>query len=290
VEKPVCELCGKERIAPLFKKDGFQIVKCRDCSFCFVYPQENHQNIAERYDSESYFNTEFVQKFGYGNYIHDHYLAELWFKQLLERIYRFSPPPGLLLDVGCALGYFLAQAHTSGWEVQGLERSQFAVQYAQNQFQLNIHHGTLENNQLQEHEYDIVTMFDVLEHVLDINIALKEITRLVKQGGLLVLTTPNEGGLSRKIMRKYWFHFKPYEHTYYFSEHSLRQFLEKYGFEVIFIERCYKILNVDVMINRFFHYNSFIARNMQKLSGKQRWKYIPFSFPTGELNVFARKL
>jgi len=285
-----CELCKKSNIKTLFVKDGLNIVKCKDCGFCFVYPQENPADIAERYNSSEYFNTKFVQKFGYGDYESVRPLNDIWFSKISRRIKKIAPPPGKILDIGSALGHFLIIARENGWSPYGLERSDFAYQYCQEKYDFPVYQGTMENNTIpSDLKFQVVTLFDVLEHVLDIRKAMESVASFVEPKGYLIINTPNEGGISRKLMRRYWFHFKPYEHTYYFSPQTLTQLLNDYGFKVIKIERCYKIVNVDAMFNRIFHYNSILPRILHKISGKSQWKYKPFPFPTGEITVFAQK-
>lgn len=285
-----CALCNSQHIRKLFTKDGLNIVKCQECGFCFVFPQENPAHIADRYNSPEYFNTKFVQKFGYGDYESVRPLNDIWFNKILRKINKLAQPPGKILDIGCALGHFLIIAKQMGWSPVGLERSDYAFQYCREHYEFPVYQGTMEDNLIPDDEkYRIITLFDVLEHVLDIQKAMETIQRLTEPSGLLIINTPNEGGISRKLMRRYWFHFKPYEHTYYFSADTLTRLLDNYGFEVIKMERCYKIVNIDAMFNRIFHYNSILPRILHKISGKSRWKYRPFPFPTGEITVYARK-
>jgi 2-polyprenyl-3-methyl-5-hydroxy-6-metoxy-1,4-benzoquinol methylase len=285
-----CELCNKSNIKTLFVKDGLNIVKCKDCGFCFVYPQENPADIADRYNSSEYFNTRFVQKFGYGDYDSVRNLNEIWFKKVLKELENYTQAPGALLDIGCALGHFLVIAQENGWTPYGLERSDYAYHYCLNHYNFPVYNETIEDYSLRDNKYKVITMFDVLEHVLDIRKAMESVAKLIESSGILIINTPNEGGISRKLMRRFWFHFKPYEHTYYFSSESLTRLLTMYGFRVLKIERCYKIVTIDAMFNRVFHYNSILPKILHKLSGRSQWKYKPFPFPTGEITVFAQKL
>jgi 2-polyprenyl-3-methyl-5-hydroxy-6-metoxy-1,4-benzoquinol methylase len=290
LKNPVCELCGGRNIAILFTKDRLNVVKCLDCSLCFVYPQESPEALAKRYSSPEYFNTKFVEKFGYGNYSETKKLSDLWFQKILAQINQIAPMKGKLLDIGCAFGYFLVQARLNGWDISGLERSPYAVEYAKKTFSLDIHQGTLEENQFSDNFFQVITLFDVIEHVISPTSALQHIHRILQPGGVLVITTPNESGLLRKIMGRHWFHFKPLEHNFFFSKESLSKYLQKNGFEIILVQQCKKIVDIEFMINRAFHYNSQLPKIVQWISGNHHWKQKPFSFPTGEIDVFARKI
>ena len=287
--KPVCELCHSCDIRKLYTKDGITIVRCFNCGLCFVFPREAPETIAKRYNSYEYFDNKYVQKYGYGKYEDNRFLNDLWITKILKRISRYANPPGKALDIGCAMGYFLLQAKNIGWEVEGLERSEYAVRSAREHFNLTIHHETLEDNSLPSESYQLVTLFDVIEHVQNAAKAFQELQRIVKPKGWVVITTPNEGGWTRIVMRKYWFHFKPLEHAYFFSNNTLRKFLENHGFEVVYWERCYKIINLDTMVNRAFHYTSMLPKIIQILLGRSRLKYLPYPFPTGEVTFIARK-
>lgn len=286
---PICELCGSSAIKKMYKKDGFWINKCCHCNFHFVFPQEPAECSNQRYNSSEYFNTQFVQKFGYGDYISTQEINEAWFKTILDEILVINPSPQNILDVGCAVGFFLNVCKEHNIHAEGLERSDFARDYGIKQFGHTIHKGTIELNTIPNNSYDVITLFDVIEHVQDVNKAFMEIGRILKPNGLIVINTPDNGSFSQFIMRRFWFHYKPFEHSYFFDKQSLSGFLDKIHCTPIAIKRCHKILNLDVLINRIFHYNSHIPKVLQSIIGNSPVKYKSFPFPTGEFTLYARK-
>ena len=289
LNSPICELCGSQDIAHLFIKDNFNIVRCRQCSLYFVYPQESKENFEKRYSSADYFHTRFVEKFGYGNYAQCKYLGDLWFGRMLKEIEKYCPNKGKVLDVGCAFGYFLLQAKKSGWEIYGLEPSSYAVDYAHKNFSLDIQLGKLEENTYPDNYFQVITLFDVFEHFNSPIEALRQTHRLLEPSGLLYITTPNVSGFLRRLMGRFWFHFKPLEHTFFFSPSTIRQYLTKSNFEILSIKTSWRMVDLEFMINRAFHYNSPLPRIIQWLSGNNSLKNKTFPFPTGEIDVFARK-
>lgn len=107
---------------------------------------------------------------------------------------------GKLLDIGCANGKFMKEAGKF-FEVYGIDLSNHAVQYARKQG-LNAKVAGAEKTLHKKREFDVVTMLDVIEHVPDINRALKEAGRILKSGGILVLSIPVYDKLAGKIVRK----------------------------------------------------------------------------------------
>jgi SAM-dependent methyltransferase len=132
---------------------------------------------------------------------------------------------GRLLDVGCALGDFVLEAGRSGWDSEGVEISTFAAEQARKRG-ASVMTGDLADLALPAARYDVVTLYDVIEHLFDPNAVLREIARLLKPGGLLHIVTPNVGGIQARVLGCYWYHYKPGEHLYYFDPGTLRRVLE----------------------------------------------------------------
>lgn len=148
-----------------------------------------------------------------------------------------SRPPGRLLDVGCGAGYFLDAGREAGWEVQGVELSPAAVQVGREQLGLDIFQGTLEQAALQDQAFDILTMFEVLEHLQDPGPVLREAWRVLRPDGLLAVQVPNDLDSYRNRVfgpgNRWW--IIPPLHLYYFTASSLTQWLQKSGFTPLYV-------------------------------------------------------
>ena len=154
---------------------------------------------------------------------------------------------GSLLDVGTGLGMFLRRAREHGFEVAGVEPNGEAVKFIQEHYGINVHNCLLEELDAS-HAYDVVTMWDLLEHLADPHTAIRSIHGMLRPGGLVALETPARdsfihwlvkgayrasGGRVRKpLFRVYGLH-----HLQYFSEESMRNFLAHNGFEIVEIQR-----------------------------------------------------
>jgi len=196
-------------------------MQCKKCDFMFIYPPPTIQTQKEYYN-KSY------QKGTYKVYTNqDNLRKKLNEKRYLE-IEKYNPK-GNLLDIGCASGFFLDVATKYGLSIFGVELSEEAVKIARLKNK-NIFHGTLEAAKYNNSFFDIVTIYDIIEHVVDPNSMMKEVSRIIKPGGLIVITTPDTNSWHAKIMRKNWGFIIPLEHLCYFSHLSMKLLLEKNGF------------------------------------------------------------
>jgi len=136
-----------------------------------------------------------------------------------------------LLDVGAYTGVFVEIAGRHGWEAWGLEPSQWAVGEARTHG-LRMIEGTLETADLPEAWFEVVTMWDVIEHVTDPSDQIQRAYRLLKPGGVLAVHTMDIDSLFARVMGGRW----PWlmeMHIYFFSRRTLSAILEKAGFRVV---------------------------------------------------------
>lgn len=139
-----------------------------------------------------------------------------------------------LLDVGCAYGYFLRIAGGFGFETYGIDISQHAVEQAKKMVNAKFFCGDVQHGlPFSNNYFEIITMFDVIEHLEKPCGALREIRRVLKSSGLFIVTTPNINSLGRRIMGKKWIGFRDETHIILYSIHGLRFMLRKVGFKVL---------------------------------------------------------
>jgi len=131
--------------------------------------------------------------------------------------------------IGVALGDFLLEAKASGWDVEGVEISAFAAQQARARG-LRVTTGRLEELDLPAASFDVITLYDSVEHFTDPVATLAAVRRLLAPGGIVHLVTPNVGGLQARLLGRLWYHYKPGEHLFYFAPRTLRATLEDAGF------------------------------------------------------------
>jgi len=145
-----------------------------------------------------------------------------------------------LLDVGSGWGFFLDEARNQGWQVQGIEIAQDQAEWARSNLGLDIRQSF---NQLQEAQFDVITLWDVLEHIPDTFKILEDCRRCLRSGGLLFIKTPNAAGLTAKpawwnrgfflLYSNLVYPANPYEHIYHFTFQFLHKELQDAAFSVV---------------------------------------------------------
>ena len=228
-------------------KAKFDLVKCENCSLVFVDPLPTKKQRKEMY-SKDYFETNKLSGTREKGYMEDKEYYEQDFKKILK-IARKYKKGGKFLDIGCAAGYFLNLARKYGYDVYGVEISKFASSFAREKFKLNVFNGELEDAKFKDDYFDVVSAANVLEHVDDPEKFLKEIRRIIKKDGLLIIDVPSYvNSPYYKIAKRISWIFKgekevqkmlkidedkmPY-HLYEFSPRNLKKMLEKLGFKLL---------------------------------------------------------
>jgi SAM-dependent methyltransferase len=144
-------------------------------------------------------------------------------------IERFCPS-GRLLDVGCATGNFLHEMARSGhWEVEGVEPNAEAARYGQERFGLKIHIGELTTVALPAGTYDVITMWNVFEHLHKPMENLRAIARLLKPKGWFIFSIPNLRSWEYRLLGKYWMGWELPRHLYYPSSELMETMLRSVG-------------------------------------------------------------
>lgn len=164
--------------------------------------------------------------------------------------------PGRLLDVGCACGYFMEVAAGKGFDVTGLEFSRGAIAAAAPTIRQRIQHRTLADiDESQMNGFDVITAFDIVEHIIDAPSFLQKIARMLKPQGALAISTPNARHFLRYIMGRRWPMLQPMQHVSLFSRTALRIALRKAGFEVVKMDAAYKTVTMSYLINQLRELN-----------------------------------
>jgi SAM-dependent methyltransferase len=233
-----CPMCGADDGAPLVQtedllfpgEERFQLLSCRRCGHIYQSPRPTAESIG-RYYPEDY---------------HPYLIAvedepsplrrldrAFGLRMRTQAVHRAAGGrPGRLLDVGCATGVFLDGMRRLGWSVQGVEPSAYAAGYARRRFGLDVYEGLLEDAALPAASFDAITMWDVLEHVHEPRPVLAELARLLRPGGVLVLSLPNPDSLEARLLGRYWLGWDLPRHLNVFPPTQLRAHLARHGMPV----------------------------------------------------------
>lgn len=233
-ESVPCDRCATTGAQVLFEGPDrlhhlpgtFRLVQCPECGWIRQNPRPTAETIGYYYPSD-YIN--FI-----GAVEDEPGRLRRWDRRygILKRRWALEAfqPRGRLLDVGCATGVFLHEMAGAGWEVMGIEPNEEAAAYARGRFDLPVHVGTLQTARLPAGSFDVVTFWDVLEHLHTPWQDLVEAHRLLAVGGLLVIRIPNLGSMGARLFGPLWLGWDLPRHLYLFPTPALTRALSDLGF------------------------------------------------------------
>ena len=295
LENVRCALCGADDTRLVAEIDALHIVRCRKCGLIYVNPRYPEGFLQEIY-TEQYYDHDGIRNglefFGYDDYISDEQNIKITFSKRLKTIESLAHK-GRLLDVGCATGFFLDLARSQGWEVLGSEVSEFSADYARERFNLDVRLGTLRQLGLDAGSFDVVTMWDVIEHVVDPLAELQEVWRILRPQGVLSIITPDSGSWMARLLGKRWEEFRRVrEHIYFFSRRTMREMLQKAGLEVVRMESADKVFYLGPAIQRLKYYtwDGAVTSTAAKLVYRLGLDKVRVNVnPLTKMTVYARK-
>lgn len=231
-----CNLCGSDRQEYLFAKHGYDLVRCADCNLAYIANPPDEDGIKAIYTASSSYHDRLLDRssteFAKQSAIADQHIAML-------RHFRSDLANLKVLDIGCSSGIFLDAARKAGMTPYGAELSPETSAFAREEFGLNVHHGNWRDAGYADKSFDVITLFDVIEHLPDPAGELAALHRLLKPGGLLLQSTPDIDGLFPRASYPlakaldYWPHPEPPHHLFQFSQATLTAMVEKAGFVVL---------------------------------------------------------
>lgn len=240
-----CNLCGeKVSIHPLYKRFGYQIVRCSTCSLVYL-----------------------------ANIPPAHQLAGLYSKRFFQASSKFKPAPNnpslinarsrvqqalnlrgvktsAWLDVGCATGDFVLAARSHVRQAHGSDVSPYAIHIARNRGLNNLKTGDFVSLKYPSSTFDLISMWDLIEHVSNPKAAFAKAYASLASGGYLVLSTGDVGSWSSRVSGRFWHLMIPPMHIYFFSRRTIRRYLKESGFTHIKITYQAKIVPLDFLIEK----------------------------------------
>lgn len=262
-----CRLCGSPDCRPLFQKAQYEIAKCNPCGFIFLNFEPSREFLAAYY-SEDFFTGD-TTKHGFSNYDNEVKSLQRTFADRVELLRRYHRPEAVL-DVGCATGLFMEVA-AKYWKVSGVEISAYASERARAKG-LDVFTGALEDSPHIHAAFDLVTLWDTIEHVADPVKTIRQIGRIVKPGGVIALTTGDVRSFTARISGRFWHLYNVPQHLSFFDQRSIARLLGAGGFNIVAIRYPSMQLTIDYLLFRlvtFYHlryalplYNWFSRRRL----------------------------
>ncbi len=220
------------------------LFECRDCRHAFVDDQAFIETVIRSYPDQP---------------IDENYLSEARGRlktahKYLRQLEKLLGYPGKILDIGCYTGFFLSAAAERGWRTAGVENSGAAVRLARQQYHLDdIIHGDIETavDQLADQAYDVVTMFDVIEHLRNPSEIVARVAETIRPGGLLLISTPDITSIMSRLQKQNWYAVLP-SHIHLFSRTSLFHLLRERGLQIRSIGTLTRFFSLEYMLSRSY--------------------------------------
>jgi 2-polyprenyl-3-methyl-5-hydroxy-6-metoxy-1,4-benzoquinol methylase len=229
-----------------------QLVRCRRCTFQYVNPRLRGDLIFSSYsDGDD------------PTYVSQIDARERTFAHSLGEIERAVGAPGKLLDIGTAAGAFVAAAAARGWQAEGCEPNRWLAHWGTAHYGITIRPGSVFEQKYSERSFDVVTLWDVIEHTLNPHEMLEHCHRLLKPGGVLVVNYPDIGSSVARVLGRRWL-FLTSVHLYYFDRTTISRMLAATGFKVERLRPHWQRLELDYVLFR----GSVLSR---RLSAGSRW-------------------
>jgi 2-polyprenyl-3-methyl-5-hydroxy-6-metoxy-1,4-benzoquinol methylase len=242
----ICYLC-KTPSRLLFEKNGYSIYHCDNCSLEQTDLKEDYSQFLQRQYSKEYFTGDETRN-AYTDYKKSKPLITKNMMKYIRELKKVKPG-GKLLDIGCALGYFVEIAQSNGYDAHGIDPSEYAIKEASSQVKDKLQQGTLDTVNLPDNSFDIITMLDVFEHLNDPESELKEISRILKPDGIILIATGDAGSLAAKILNRKWTFYNPPQHLFYFNHQNINTILKKSSFSPFKWFRVGKWLNLKYILH-----------------------------------------
>lgn len=235
VADAVCKICanvgalliftGPDRLMHL--PGTFHVVRCPQCGAFYQWPRLPWEQLQLYYQGD------------YDSYVTALADEPSWLRRWIRRRYtikmrRFVEQfctSGTLLDVGCGTGVFLEEMQMSGhWHLQGIEPTVSAADYVRKRFGIPVLNAQIEHVDLPANTFDVITMWNVFEHLEDPPLVIQKIYRSLKYGGVVIVAVPNYESVSRVIFGKYWCGWDLPRHLFVLPRATLLELFARYGF------------------------------------------------------------
>jgi len=278
LERVACAVCGADAPEPYAEKDGFAIVRCRDCGLVYVNPRLAPAALAALYEGQE------ISPAAY--YVRTERQDEISFAERVQLIEQYRAP-GALLDLGCGPGTFSAVARSRGWKTVGLDVNARSIAHCREQG-LEAICDVFPSAALAGRRFDAIVMNDFLEHLTDPCGALVAARDLLAPGGVLFVTTPDVGSLVARVAGRRWLHLKPNEHLSYFDRRTIDRLLTRAGYRIRYVRAIGRVRNLGVALEKMRAYGELPSRVLRAIVPESVAARVNFPLnPGDEMAVIA---
>lgn len=202
-------------------QETFDLYYDETLDMLITHPQPSIENLGKYYESEDYISHTDNKRSLFEKLYH--FIKSIALKNKLNLINSLQPNKGRILDIGAGTGDFLSVAKNDGWQTIGVEPSDRAKAIAKNKGISFVE----QTSELENHSFDVISMWHVLEHVPDLDKQIKELKRLLKPTGTLIIAVPNFKSFDAKHYGKFWAAYDVPIHFWHFSKTAIKLLFEK---------------------------------------------------------------
>ncbi len=284
-----CGLCDSYKSKKISRIDRYKLFKCIVCQVIFVYPQPNLSRTKE-YNLALYDSKESIEQY--------FKMQNIFYRRAENCISILNKykSTGYLLEVGCSFGFYLQTFEKNGYRTVGIDISSKAVEYITSRLGLNAVTGRFDTFKFNDNIYDIITMFDVIEHFPNPKKIIIRAKKILKKDGILIIQTPNFSSIMSKLTRLNWVWLLVPQHLFLYSINPIKYLLVKNGFKILHIstwDDCHEFIN-NILMTVGIKYKGKTAL-LHRILIKMKYILIPFSiiwnnlYLGGEILVYAKK-
>jgi 2-polyprenyl-3-methyl-5-hydroxy-6-metoxy-1,4-benzoquinol methylase len=251
-----------------------RLVKCLDCDMIYENPRYEAKTIIQGYTASQE-----------ASYDSQHAMRVNSFFRALKKHARYIPPTGAkVLDIGTSGGAFLDAATQYGYDAYGMEPSLDLVTRGKARG-LKIEQGTIENHLFELNSFDMVCLWDVIEHLPDPKAALIEVKKLLRPDGILLINYP-EGTVQAKIAgKRFWWILSV--HLHHFTRKSITEICTRTGFKAFHFRRYWQVLEFGYLEKMAVHYKIPFTKTIMQLT-PDFIKRIPIPYYASQTTALAR--
>ncbi|MFH1776635.1 MAG: class I SAM-dependent methyltransferase [Candidatus Omnitrophota bacterium] len=225
LESVNCDLCGSHSSRPVF--NSYRIVRCGGCGLIYTKLRSSSISTLKEYDryAREWYLREEIQQTYYNREFEEVCLERI---KLIEKF----KPRGRLLDIGCGNGIFMQTAQKRNWTVEGVELSPLLVNFLQKKKGLPAQCGNFEQIDFSHNKFDVITMWEVLDHVFSPKQILSKVSQLLNDGGIFVACVNNMNSLEKTLLGEKWRIINPEHHFTYFTPVSIKKLFGQAHFSI----------------------------------------------------------
>jgi len=257
-----------------------QLSECKSCGLVYLNPRVCSSIILAGYEAAedlTFFSQNALRIRTFSRYI----------KMIDGRLRLLERGKRDLLDVGCAGGAFVKAAADLGFRPTGIEPSRWLVARAREAYGLDIRAGVLESFTFPEKAFDVITLWDVIEHLTDPRRVIVNAHALLRDEGVIVINYPDYASLAHRLLGPKW-PFLLSVHLTYFTRKTITEFLDRCGFRVQLIKPFFQTLELGYVLDRATAYFGFFSI-LKALVGILRMDKLPVTYNIGQTLLIASK-